>query len=104
MKYYSLAGKACTLHQFIQNQYWCLSNKSLNGWVQILLGVCNGLEAIHHKGFLHNDLKCDNIVLSDSISASNTALGNIDFKGQASAIAKKLQKRGKRKYLQSLVI
>ena len=38
--------------------------------VQILVGVCNGLDAIHKKGYLHNDLKCDNIVLSDCIPYS----------------------------------
>lgn len=73
MKYYSLAGKSCTLHQYIHNQYQCPSNKPLKDWVLILLGICNGLEAIHQKGFLHNDLKCDNIVLSDCVPASNVA-------------------------------
>ena len=34
---------------------------------QILLGVCHGVEAIHQKGYLHNDLKCDNVVLSDCV-------------------------------------
>ena len=61
MKFYSVAGEACTLHQY----------KPLNDWAQILLGVCNGLDAIHRKGYLHNDLKCDNIVLSDCMPTSN---------------------------------
>ena len=36
-------------------------------WARILLGICNGLAAIHQKGYLHNDIKCDNVVLSDCI-------------------------------------
>ena len=71
MKFYSVAGEACTLHQYVQSQYRCHSNKPLNDWAQILLGVCNGLDAIHRKGYLHNDLKCDNIVLSDCMPTSN---------------------------------
>ena len=40
---------------------------SSNDRARILFGVCNGLAAIHKRGYLHNDLKCDNIVLSDCI-------------------------------------
>lgn len=48
-----------------------MQHPELSAWVRILLGICNGLDAIHKKGYLHNDLKCDNIVLSDYLPMSN---------------------------------
>ena len=67
IKFYSVSGEACTLHRYLKKQLQsqCISQKELQNWARLLVGVCNGLEAIHHKGYLHNDLKCDNIVLSD---------------------------------------
>ena len=73
MKFYSVAGDACTLHPYLRKQSECHSQKDLYDWARILVGRCNGLEAIHQKGYLHNDLKCDNIVLSDCIPCSNKA-------------------------------
>lgn len=62
MKFYSVAGKPCTFHDYIRKE-----RLSSEDWARILLRVCNGLAAIHQKSYLHNDLKCDNIVLSDCI-------------------------------------
>ena len=42
-------------------------------WARLLLGICEGLDAIHKKGYLHNDIKSDNIILSDIIPKSNHA-------------------------------
>ena len=70
MKFYSVAGEPCTFHQYLRDQSQCHSQKNMCDWVRILLGICNGLDAIHTKGFLHNDLKSDNIVLSDSLPMS----------------------------------
>ena len=62
-KFYSVAGESCTLHRYLRK---CSQHKSeMLAMVQILIGVCNGLDAIHQKGYLHNDFKCDNVVLSD---------------------------------------
>ena len=36
--------------------------------IDILIQVSNGLNFVHNKGFLHNDLKLDNIVLGNSVS------------------------------------
>lgn len=60
MKFYSIEGESCTLHRYL----WKCNNHDLLHLVQILIGVCDGLDVIHQKGFLHNDLKC---VLSDCI-------------------------------------
>jgi hypothetical protein len=64
MKYYSVAGKPYSFHQYLRNDS---QQRNLPDLARILLGICNGLQAIHCKGYLHNDLKCDNIVLSDNI-------------------------------------
>ena len=73
MKFYSVNGKALTLHSYLISQYRCHSKNSQKQWSFILIGVCNGLEAIHKKGYLHNDLKCDNIVLSDCVPSADIA-------------------------------
>ena len=31
----------------------------------LIYSICDGLGYIHHKGIIHGDLKCDNILLSD---------------------------------------
>ena len=71
-KFYSVAGKSCTFHQYLRNQYQSDSQVRIHDWTQILVGICNGVQAIHTKGFLHNDLKCDNIIMSDCICHCQT--------------------------------
>ena len=74
MKFYSVAGKACTLHRFLQDQRQpSMQTSNLQDCARILIGVCNGLDAIHQKGYLHNDLKCDNVVVSDCVPHSSKA-------------------------------
>lgn len=63
LKFYSVGGKPCTFHQYMRKERM----QSSQAWSRILVGVCNGLKTIHQKGYLHNDLKSDNIVLSDCI-------------------------------------
>lgn len=41
--------------------------------MQILFCVCHGLTTIDTKGYLHNDLKSDNVVLSDCLPMSKHA-------------------------------
>lgn len=55
MKFYSIAGKSCTLHRYLHQQLQCHS-LTVQEWVHLLIGVCRGLEHIHDKGYLHNDL------------------------------------------------
>lgn len=66
-RFYSVAGEPRTLHQHLVKQSKLQTTGAVNDMARILLGVCNGIEAIHQKGYLHNDLKCDNVVLSDCV-------------------------------------
>ena len=66
-KFYSIAGEACTFHQYLRNQRQSDSQITVRDWARILAGICHGVQAIHKKGFLHNDLKCDNVVMSDCV-------------------------------------
>ena len=68
-KFYSVADKACTFHQYLCNQHRSDSQITVHDWAQILIGICRGIQAVHTKGFLHNDIKCDN-VMSDCICRS----------------------------------
>ena len=54
--------------------------------LDIILQISNGLNFIHKKGILHNDLKLDNVVLGSSMSTSTRAY-IIDF-GRAFLIEK----------------
>ncbi len=53
--------------------------------VQILLDVSKGLQCIHAAGFIHNDIKLDNIVLGNSANGNTMKAYIIDF-GKACAI------------------
>lgn len=48
MKFYSYAGRAYTLHKYLQEQSQCHSHNVID-WARIP-GICNGLDAIHKKG------------------------------------------------------
>lgn len=64
-KLYSVNNESATLHMLLTGKLELRYDEQQ--WARILLGVCNGLEAIHTHGFLHNDIKADNIVLSDMV-------------------------------------
>ena len=66
-KFYSVAGEPRTLHQHLIRESKLYTTGAVNDLARILLGVCHGVEAVHQKGYLHNDLKCDNVVLSDCV-------------------------------------
>ena len=47
-------------------------------WIEIVLHIIHGLEHLHSKySILHNDLKCDNIVLNSSTSSIQAVI--IDY-------------------------
>jgi serine/threonine protein kinase len=51
---------------------------------QIIKGICNGLEYIHEKGYIHLDLKPDNILLDDDMVPKITDFGLSRFFGDQS--------------------
>lgn len=65
-KYYSVGGEPLTLHKLLRKPTTptLLSSRQC---IQLAVGICSAIESIHDKHILHNDIKCDNIVLSDLI-------------------------------------
>ena len=62
-KLYSVKNDTVTLHKLLTGTVGFTEQQ----WARILLGICNAVEAVHSHGFLHNDIKADNIVLSDTV-------------------------------------
>lgn len=63
MSYIHVDDKPVTLYTLLhkrENPYLALSAQRC---ASVLVGVCKGLQFIHGQGFLHNDIKLDNIVL-----------------------------------------
>lgn len=68
MMYVHVDNQPVSLQSLVNNQSLLGSTLSKAVFSDILVGVCKGLKYIHEKGFLHNDLKLDNVVLGNSIS------------------------------------
>ena len=67
MSYISIAGKSVNLHTALSS---VIDGLELNAtvYMDVLIQLCQGLQFVHTKGFLHNDLKVDNVVLGHSYS------------------------------------
>jgi len=67
MSYISIAGKSVNLHTALSS---VIDGLELNAavYMDVLIQLCQGLQFVHTKGFLHNDLKLDNVVLGHSYS------------------------------------
>jgi serine/threonine protein kinase len=50
----------------------------------MIKGICNGLEYIHDKGYIHLDLKPTNILLDESMVPKITDFGTSRFFGDQS--------------------
>ena len=66
-KYYSFNNQSATLHMLLVGKLSVTLSEQQ--WAWILLGICNAIEAVHSHGFLHNDIKADDVVLSDVVPA-----------------------------------
>ena len=69
-KYYSVAGKPLTLHYLMSNSSLRKKHNlhvGVREWARIFCGICCAVEKMHEKKFLHNDIKGDNVVLSDVV-------------------------------------
>lgn len=67
-KYYSVKGEPLTLHKLLTRAP--ISKEiTIRQWILIGIGICSAVESVHTKCILHNDIKCDNIILSDLVPA-----------------------------------
>ena len=86
MSYINVAGKTVSLWSLLYESKNVSVPLYKNLCTNILIDVCNGLRFIHGKGFLHNDLKLDNIVIGSTLT-QKMRLYIIDF-GKACPIDK----------------
>lgn len=69
MSYIALAGKPVSLHELLVNKDPDVLSMATTSVVkQILVDITKGLQFIDHAGFLHNDLKSDNVALGSSFT------------------------------------
>ncbi len=64
----ALSGKPASLHALLQDTKTDGLFQTPTLLLQLLVDVSKGLQFIHSSGFLHNDIKLDNIVLGSSIT------------------------------------
>ena len=85
MSYINIDGKPVSLFSllYIKSDSLQLSRQQC---VDMLISLCKGLQHVHTSGFLHNDLKLDNVVVGNSFSGKPKPY-IIDF-GKACPIAK----------------
>lgn len=85
MSYINIDGKPVSLFSllYIKPRNIQLSKEQC---IDMLISLCKGLQHVHASGFLHNDLKLDNIVVGNSLSGKLKPY-IIDF-GKACPIAK----------------
>ena len=87
-KYYDVHGIVLTLQTLLRGDRITLESINEKQWLFIVNGICSALDFIHGCQHLHNDIKVDNIILSD-ISPSTHKLSPIliDF-GKACSVKK----------------
>ena len=72
LQYHGIDGKCVTFNKAIQSGV-----RDQLDWVSIFKETAEALDSMHKKGFLHNDLKSDNILLSQENNAIHPVI--IDF-------------------------
>lgn len=72
LQFHGIDGRCVTLHGAMQS----VIGDQLD-WIKIFREIAEALDFMHKKGFLHNDLKSDNIVLSQENNAIHPVI--IDF-------------------------
>ena len=60
--FYHLYNNSCTLYRALQSKSMSLSQCSAGS---IVLKLCEAIEHLHSKRFLHRDIKSDNIILTE---------------------------------------
>ncbi|XP_072169496.1 serine/threonine-protein kinase 4-like [Diadema setosum] len=61
----AMTGETVTLHEAIRGAVPAITSSN---WLRLALDICRGLELIHQRGYLMNDLKEDNVLLDKSSS------------------------------------
>ena len=67
MSYISINGKSVSLFSLLYEKSDNLQ-LSRQQCIDMLISLCKGLQHVHTSGFLHNDLKLDNVVVGISLS------------------------------------
>jgi serine/threonine protein kinase len=101
MSLHNIDGTACSLHRYIHTQHRDgIPDISSPRSKTILSGVVSAIGYIHSKQILHNDIKCDNVILESSPLGLKGIL--IDF-GKACLVSDakqyKLSNEDKLKYI-----
>lgn len=60
MQFYGIEDKSITLHSLLINISMSLSEEQ---WYSVLAIIVEGIHHVHMSGYLHNDIKTDNVVL-----------------------------------------
>ena len=63
MSYIHVDDKPTTLYTLLRKREDPNITLSSQQCTNVLVGVCKGLQYIHGQGYLHNDIKLDNVVL-----------------------------------------
>ena len=85
MSWHGIDGKAFSLYRLLKDlSPGCILKLSSQTSKDIILGVISALFCLHSKNMLHNDIKCDNIIVERSFSGVKGFL--VDF-GKACLIS-----------------
>lgn len=66
LSYHGIKFESHTLHSALFSEKSTGLTRTQCNWKSILIGVISGLKYIHEKNILHNDIKEDNVVISES--------------------------------------
>ncbi|XP_031565256.1 sporulation protein kinase pit1-like [Actinia tenebrosa] len=98
LQFHGIGEKSVTLHKAVKTKK--LTNEQ---WFDIVKGVAAGLNHVHARGYLHNDLKVNNVVFENSTGEYHSVIINFGKSSKISANSrrKNLSKEEQLKYTAS---